>query len=535
MSDYLTSGFNSPVTRRTTLLMGAAAGLSAFVPALSASAADGADKRPELRIAVQMNPVSQEPVDAASNVAFRNNFSIHETVLALDMRGDFSVKPNLATSWTWISPTVLEMKLRPGVIFHDGREMTADDVAFSFGPERLLNKDAPGYPTYRTNFTSLDHVEVVDPLTVRFVTKFQDPIFLQRLASYAAVVISKDAWQKNGGNWTTWRQKPVGAGPYKVESYTANESVVLAAHDQAYRGKPAAKRVTLRIVPEVSSRIAGLLAGDYDIATDLPPDQLSVVTASTDHEIVGGPVPNNRILFFDKNNPALKDPRVRQALILAIDRQAIVDTIWNGRTKVPNGLQFELYGPVYLKDYPAYKYDPDQAMQLLKDAGYNGEEIEVRSQNNYYTAENPVTQAVVAMWQAVGVNAKMKFVESGKLFEASSTRATGNWSSTGQVPDPYISFFTQFSSAGNLSSFKIWQNADFDALGAKMEQAVDPADRAKIFRDMLHLIEWEDPGVTVLHQNAVFFGIRKGIKWQPLPAFQMDLGAGSLSFEEQKS
>jgi len=291
----------------------------------------------------------------------------------------------------------------------------------------------------------------------------------------------------------------------------------------------------LRIVPEVSSRIAGLLAGDYDIATDLPPDQLSVVTASADHEIVGGPVPNNRILFFDKNNPALKDPRVRQALILAIDRQAIVDTIWNGRTKVPNGLQFELYGPVYLKDYPAYQYDPDRAMQLLKDAGYNGEEIEIRSQNNYYTAENPVTQAVVAMWQAVGVNAKMKFVESGKLFDNSPTRATGNWSSTGQVPDPYISFFTQFSSAGNLSSFKIWQNADFDALGAKMEQAVDPADRAKIFRDMLHLIEWEDPGVTVLHQNAVFFGIRKGIKWQPLPAFQMDLGAGSLSFEEQKS
>ena len=295
MSDTLLTGLNMAITRRTTLFMGAAAGLSVFVPALSASAGDGDDKRPELRIAVQQNPVSQEPVDAASNVAFRNNYSIHETVLALDMRGDFSVKPNLGVSWTWVSPTILEMKLRPGVIFHDGREMTAEDVAFSFGPERLLNKDAPGYPVYRTNFTSLDHVEVVDPLTVRFITKFQDPIFLQRLASYAAVVISKDAWQKNGGNWTTWRQKPVGAGPYKVESYATNENVILASHDQAYRGKPAAKRVTLRIVPEVSSRIAGLLAGDYDIATDLPPDQLAVVTASTGHEIVGGPVPNHPV------------------------------------------------------------------------------------------------------------------------------------------------------------------------------------------------------------------------------------------------
>ncbi|AYG63177.1 ABC transporter substrate-binding protein [Rhizobium jaguaris] len=535
MSEHTFTGLNAAVTRRTTLLMGAAAGLAALVPALPAAADDAGDIRPELRIAVQQNPTSQEPVDAASNVAFRNNYSIHETVLAIDMRGDFSVKPNLGTSWTWVSPTILEMKLRPGVIFHDGREMTADDVAFSFGPERLLNKNAPGYPVYLTSFTSLDHVEVVDPLTVRFITKFQDPIFLQRLACYAAVVISRDAWQKNGGNWTTWRQKPIGAGPYKVESYATNENVVLASHDQAFRGKPAAKRVTLRIVPEVSSRIAGLLAGDYDIATDLPPDQLSAVTGSPGHSIVGGPVPNHRILYFDKTNPALKDPRVRQALILAIDRQAIVDSIWDGRTRVPNGLQFELYGPVYLKDYPAYKYDPDQAAKLLKDAGYNGEEIEVRSQNNYYTAENPVTQAVVAMWQAIGVNAKMKFVEGGKLFENAPGRATGNWSSTAQIPDPYISFYTQFGSAGSLNSFKIWQNADFDALGAKMEKAVDPAERAKIFRDMLQLIEWNDPGVTVLHQNAVFYGIRDGIKWQPLPAFQMDLGAGSLSFEEQKS
>ncbi len=262
---------------------------------------------------------------------------------------------------------------------------------------------------------------------------------------------------------------------------------------------------------------------------------MSAVTGSPGHSIVGGPVPNHRILYFDKTNPALKDPRVRRALIPAIDRQAIVDLIWDGRTRVPNGLQFELYGPVYLKDYPAYKYDPDQAAKLLKDAGYNGEEIEVRSQNNYYTAENPVTQAVVAMWQAIGVNAKMKFVEGGKLSENAPGRATGNWSSTAQIPDPYISFYTQSGSAGSLNSFKIWQNADFDAFGAKMEKAVDPAERAKIFRDMLQLIEWNDPGETVLHQNAVFYGIRDGIKWQPLPAFQMDLGAGSLAFEEQKS
>lgn len=176
------------------------------------------DNRPELRIAVQKNPETQEPVDAASNVAFRNNPSIHETLLKLDLDGHFSVQPNLATSWRWIDDKTLEVKLRKGVIFHDGREMTAEDVAFSFGPERLTDPKAPGYPTYLTSFSSLAHVDVVDPDTVRFVTKFKDPILLQRLASYAAVVISKDAWIKMGGDWAKWKQKPVAPGPTRFSN-----------------------------------------------------------------------------------------------------------------------------------------------------------------------------------------------------------------------------------------------------------------------------------------------------------------------------
>jgi peptide/nickel transport system substrate-binding protein len=489
------------------------------------------DNRPELRIAVQKNPETQEPVDQASNVAFRNNPTIHETLLKLNLDGDFSVQPNLATSWSWLDDKTLELKLRKGVIFHDGREMTAEDVAFSFGPERLTDPKAPGYPAYLTNFATIDHAEMIDPQTVRFVTKFKDPILLQRLASYPAVVISKDAWIKMGGDWTKWKQKPVGAGPYKVIESVTNDHVTLAAHDQYFGGKPSAKRVIFKMVPEVSSRIAGLIAGDYDIATDLPPDQLDVVNKSGNAKIVGGPVPNHRILFFDKNNAVLRDARVRQALILAIDRQAIVDSIWEGKTVVPNGLQFKQYGPVYLKDRPAYEFNPDKAQQLLKDAGYKGEEITIRSQNNYYTAENQVTEAVVAMWQAVGVNARMALVEPGKLFDDPSTRQTGNWSSTASIPDPAVSFYASaYAKTAQMGNLKIWENPDFDALGAKLDRAVDPKDRAKIFSDMLDIIEVNDPGVTVLHQNAVFYGISKKVKWEPKQTFAMDLGPGALSF-----
>ena len=98
---------------------------------------------------------------------------------------------------------------------------------------------------------------------------------------------------------------------------------------------------------------------------------------------------------------------------IALDRDLIVKTIWGGRTKVPNGLQYDFFGDMYLADYPAYKYDPAKAKQLIKEAGYKGEEIEYRSNNNYYTSEVAVSQAMTAMWQAVGLNVRLDVGEKG--------------------------------------------------------------------------------------------------------------------------
>ena len=359
------------------------------VTALAASdtALAQGDNRPTLRIAVQANPPTAEPLDAESNVGYRTNYSIHDTLLQFDFAGDFSIKGHLAESWRWTSPTVLEVTLKRGLKFHDDSEITAEDVAFSFGPERLTGEQAPGKPMVRRYWVSLGKVEVVDRYVVRFTTTYEDPIFEQRLTAWTAQIVSKAAWLK-AGNYNAWRLKPVGAGPYKVERITPNDSIVLTAHDGYWGGKPNAKSVVFKVVPEVAARIAGLLSGDYDIATDLPPDQLEVVEKNKAKGvgIVGGPVNNHRVIWFDKNHPALKDPRVRQAMILSIDRAAIVEAIWNGRTKLTNGLQYDFFGKMYLKDYPAYRYDPDAAKKLLADAKYKGEEITFRAMNNYYTA-----------------------------------------------------------------------------------------------------------------------------------------------------
>jgi peptide/nickel transport system substrate-binding protein len=483
-----------------------------------------------LRVAVQTNPPTAEPLDAETNVGYRNNYSIHDTLIQFDYGGDLSLKPHLATSWQWVSPTVLEVKLRQGVKFHDGREMTSEDVVFTFGPERLTGKDAPGEPMVRRYWVSLDSVKAVDKFTVRFQTKYQDPIFEQRLTAWTSQIISKAAWLEIN-DWSKWRLKPVGAGPFKVDRIVPNDGTTLVAHDDYWGGKPNAKAVVFKVVPEVAARVAGLLAGDYDIVTDLPPDQLQAVERVKGFRIVGGPINNHRLVWFDKNHPVLKDPRIRQAMILSIDRQAIVDAIWNGRTKVPNGLQYEFFGNMYLKDYPAYRYDPAAAKKLLQEAGYKGQEIIFRGMNNYYTAEVPTSQALVAMWRAVGLNVRLQMVEpGGQLMAPDPSRAAGNWSNSALLPDPLFSLWSQHGPASVQKARGIWENADFYALGEKLERSTALEDRRDAFRKMLEINEWADPGVTSLHQNAVFYGIRDNVDWKPYVFLYMDLRRERLSF-----
>jgi peptide/nickel transport system substrate-binding protein len=506
-------------------LGGIAAGLA--VAALMVGSALAQDTRPTLRIAVQSNPPTAEVIDAESNVGYRANYSLHDTLLQFDYAGDMSLQPHLATSWEWIEPTVLEVKLREGVIFHDGREMTSEDVVFSFGPERLTGEEAPGKPMVRRYWVSLGSVEAVDKYTVRFHTTYEDPIFEQRLTAWTSQIISKAAYLE-AESYDAWRIKPVGAGPYKVDHITPNDETVFVAHDQYWGGAPNAAKVVFTVVPEVSSRVAGLLAGDYDIATDLPPDQLEAVEGGEGVSVVGGPVNNNRIIWLDKHNPVLADARVRQAISLAIDRQLIVDAIWGGRTKVPNGLQYDFFADMYLKDFPAYEYNPEKAKALLAEAGYDGTEIEFRSNNNYYTAEVATSQALVAMWQAVGLNVRLNVGEKG--MSVPEGRAFGNWSNSALLPDPLFSLWSQHGPASAQAANNVWSNDEFYALGEKLERSTKLEDRRDAFRAMLQINEWTDPGVLSLHQNAVFYGISDKVGWSPYVFLYMDLSANRLKF-----
>jgi peptide/nickel transport system substrate-binding protein len=283
------------------------------------------------------------------------------------------------------------------------------------------------------------------------------------------------------------------------------------------------------VVPEIASRVNGLLSGQYDFVTDIPPDQVKTITGNAKYEIVGGPITNHRLIVFDKHHPTLKDPRVRRAMSHAIDRKLIVEALWDNRTKIPAGLQWEYYGSMFQADWSVPAHDPALAKKLLTEAGYKGEPIPFRVLNNYYTNQVSNAQVLVEMWRAVGLNIQIEMKENWQqIFSQETPRAVRDWSNSAPFNDPVSSIVNQHGPRGQQQQVGEWRNEEFNRLSSKLETSTDTAERKATFRRMLEIAEREDPAYTVLHQSVILYGKRKDIQWKWSGLQSMDFRAGNF-------
>ena len=536
------------ITRRP-LLATPLAGLAA--PAFGQS-----DTRPSITIAVQKisNTNTLEPLREQSNVGERIfHSSMWETMIDREWQGALGAVPGLATSWRRLSDQVVELSLRPGVRFHNGDEMTAEDVVFSFGRERMFGTTlasaqgrtipvGEGMPNPRAGkelppevpavarraWPALERVEAVDRYTVRFHNATPDVTLEGRLSRSGSSIMSRRGFDE-ASTWLEWARRPITTGPYKVAEFRADHSLTLVAHDAYWGGRPPLRQIRFVEVPEVSSRINGLLSGEYAFACDIPPDQIPGIERNRAFEVQGGTILNHRLVCFDKNFPVLRDPRVRRAMTQAIDRQAIVDALWAGRTVVPRGLQWEYYGDMFLSDWSVPRFDLAEARRLLREANYRGEPIPYRTLNNYYTNQNATTQVLVEMWRAAGLNVQIEMKENwAQILERSPGRAVRDWSNSAPFNDPVSSLVNQHGPNGQQQQVGEWRNDEMNRLSVELETGTDLAARRAMFRRMLEIAEREDPAYTVLHQNAVFTAKRRDIRWKASPAFAMDFRPGNF-------
>ncbi|MCG7360879.1 ABC transporter substrate-binding protein [Roseomonas sp. ACRSG] len=537
------------ISRRA--LLGAGAG-ALMLPRFAIAQADN---RPTISIAVQKisNSNTLEVLREQSNVGERIFFSsLWEGLIGRAWLDELKTVPLLATEWKRVSDNVIELKLREGVKFHNGDEMTAEDVAFSFGSSRMFG-DTPataqgrtipvrgdGIPTRagrelppeipavaRRSWPALERVEVVDKYTVRFHNASPDVTLEGRLARYGSEIISRRAFAE-AETWFDWARKPVTTGPYKVVEFRPDQLLVLEAHDEYWGGRPPLKRIRFIEVPEVPARINMLRSGEVQFACDIPPDQIGSIEGDAKYEVQGGTILNHRISVFNQSHAVLKDARVRRAMTHALDRQAIVDSLWAGRTVVPKGLQWDYYGEMMVSDWAAPKYDPKEAQNLLKQAGYKGDPIPYRLLNNYYTNQTPTAQVLVEMWKAVGLNVQIEMKENWtQILDRNGERGVYDWSASAPFNDPVSCIVNQFGANGQVQQVGLWSNEESNRMAVVLETSTDHAQRKQAFRRMLEICEREDPVYQVLHQNATFTAKRRDIKWKAAPAFAMEFRANN--------
>jgi peptide/nickel transport system substrate-binding protein len=472
-----------------------------------------------------------------SNVGYRLSPSFAESLIESDWTNQLRQVPGLATAWRRVDDTTVEFDLRPGVRFHDGRIMSAEDVAFSFGPRLYGGEEAgPRVPPReviavgRRTFPDFGGIQIVRDGVVRFVNRAPDVTLEGRLQQNIGTIFSRASFER-APDWLSWARAPVGTGPYRIAAFRPDTELMLEAHDEYWGGRPPVRRIRVIEVPEVASRIAALLSGECDFASDIPPDQIATVERNPRFEVLGSPINNIRIIAFDSSNPVLRDPRIRRALTHALDRDLIVTQLWSGRTRVPKGLQLEFYGEMFLPDWNVPAFDPDLARRLVRESGYRGQPIPYRLQSNYYTNQVANAQIMVEMWRQAGLNVVLEMKETGdQIMDRTSPRGIRDWSNTSLFNDPVSGLVRGMGPRGELQLSGEWSHAEFNRLVPELESSTDRARRRMAFRRMLEIIEREDPGFTVLHQAATFTAKRKDIHWRASHGWGFDFRAGNLRF-----
>ncbi len=513
----------TPVRRMLGALFVALAAIAAAAPAVSVSAQ-------ELRIAVAADITSADP--HFFNLFPNNNIAEHIYDKLVQMDADSKMIPGIATSWKTIDPTTWEFKLRKGVKFHDGSELTAEDVAFSI--DRVPN--VPNSPGPFTAYTKMiTATQIVDPYTIRFKTAAPHPLMPNDLSTIY-IVSKKVATGASTEDFNTGKAS-IGSGRYKFVRYVSGDRVELVRNDAYWGEKSPWEKVTFKIIKNEAARVAALLSGDVD-AIEQPPtpdlariksDPKFTVTSKISHRVIyfnfdhlqrSSPFITDKAGKPLEKNPLL-DVRVRRAISKAINRPAIADRVMEGQA-VPSGqlVSEKLFG--HVPGLKAEPFDPEGARKLLAEAGYpEGFNLTIHGPAGRYVNDEKIVQAVAQMLTRVGIGAKVETAPMGPYSGRASKQEfsffmVGWGASTGEASSPLRSLLATFNRDKGLGAVNWgrYSNVKVDYLIEQALQQVDDENRRIMLQNATKLA-MEDLGLMPIHFQFTIWATRKGVAYTP--------------------
>jgi len=495
------------MTRRALLAATAATAL-----AISGAAAV-AQTPPNVLIVGQIaEPKALDPAAVTAVNDFRILMNVYDGLVRYK-DGTLETEPALATSWEVSDDgTVYTFMLREGVTFHDGNAFNAEAVKFNF--DRMLNEDHPYHDTgpfpLSFFFSSVQDVEVVDDLTVKFTLDAPYAPFLSNLAYPTGLMVSPAAVMEHGAEFG---RNPSGTGPFKFAEWRSSEAVVVTANPDYWDGATELEAVVFRPISDANTRTAEMLAGGIDMMVEVPPVALSQFQGD-DFSLVEQAGPHLWFLILNAKEGPFADKRVRQAANYAINKEALVNDVLEGTAEVAAGPTPPAFAWAYNKSLEPYPYDPEKAKALIAEAGVEGAEL------TFYVTEggsgmlDPVAMgtAMQADLEAVGFDVKIETYEWNTFLGNVNPGLAGKadmaqmaWMTNDPDTLPYLALRTDaFPDKGGFNS-GYYSNPKVDELLQAARTATDQNERASLYQEMQMIVQDDAPWVFVANwkQNAV--------------------------------
>ncbi|MFO8065877.1 MAG: glutathione ABC transporter substrate-binding protein [Spirochaetia bacterium] len=460
--------------------------------------------RDTLTIAIGAEPESLDPVNMTSAPAATVGEHVVERLIYMEEDG--SLVPMLATDWESNDEgTVWTFDIREGVEFHDGEPLNAEAVKDNL--ERFVDPDVGA--AYAFLLGTVEEIEAVDEYTLQLSLSEPFAPILSHLSHSFVGIVSPAQINELEPDGTF--EMPVGTGPYEMEDWSRGESISLTVNEDYYGDTPQIPNIQFDFIPESSALIVALETGEADAIMRVPPQEAERLEGNSDIEVVNQTSVRTVYIGFNNQQEPFDDPQVRRALNYAVDKQSIVDGLFEGTFTVADAPIVEsVFGH---ESVGPYEYDPERAQELLAEAGYpDGFEMTLHHPSGRYLLDETVAEAVQDMLSEVGVDATLE---------------TREWSSyldfTSQPPEEaeYDAFMlgwgtvtldadyglyallhsAQWNPDGNNRGF--YENERVDELLDEARVETDTAEREEMYAEAIELI-WEDaPWIFLYNQGQI--------------------------------
>lgn len=455
--------------------------------------------------------------DVASAKAARN--TMYEGLVRVDFNG--VPRPLLSEGWEQVDPTTWRFHLRKGVRFHNGMELTAEDVKFSFERHKKTPREPDVYQWYADS-------RIIDKYTIEVKTK---SVFAPFLYQVGVGIVPKQYVEEKGLDYV--KTHPVGTGPFKFAAWDKDNHLTLEAFNDYWQGRPYVDKVIFRPIVEGSARLAALLAGAVDVVDSVPPGDMESAKRDPSIDTVSVSALHHEEIILNHQKAPFDNLSVRRAIAHLVPRDTIVQTVYKG-TRIP------AYGPVT----PAHKlfyrpqlknqipeYSVEKAKALLAEAGYpKGFDTVIKVDQDPTRVQ--VAEVVAQALRQAGINAKIEQFEWGTfvgLILSENSPKTLDivvlWFSTGWDPNGLSFLYGWDNRTPACCNITHYRQPKLEDLFTQGRTTTDLQKRVQIYWDAQKIIAQELTWIFIDHQviTTLFRKTVKGLQAYPVPAYQFHL------------